>query len=202
MLSVQVIRCPSCGASQDSSAEACPYCGNKLIISSYSDVSDMPLPKINKYIAGYKKLQESNPEEGAFDEGLGFCYLKLKLYDKALAAFEEAMTKSFDNADVYFYAAVALLGGNKPFVTPRGTIDKVEEYLGAAISLDPKPMYNCFMAYVRYDHHYRKFFNVSPDYNEYLKRALRAGLTNFDMKGLFDLLGQSRPEQFSAGGAI
>lgn len=56
------------------------------------------------------------------------CYLMLKLYDKALPAFEKAMEDNFDNSETFFYAAVCLLKGRKAFLLTRPEIDKIEEY--------------------------------------------------------------------------
>lgn len=59
------------------------------------------------------------------------CYLKLKMYDKALGAFEKAIEDNFDDSEIYFYAAICLLNGKKAFLNQRPTIDKILEYLNA-----------------------------------------------------------------------
>lgn len=52
------------------------------------------------------------------------CYLKLKLFDKALSAYEKAIEDNFDNSEIYFYAAICLLKGQKAFLVQRPTIYK------------------------------------------------------------------------------
>lgn len=71
------------------------------------------------------------------------CYLKLKLYDKALSAFEKAMEDNFDNSETFFYAAICLLKGRKAFLLNRTEIDKAEEYINAAIMIEPRAVTLC-----------------------------------------------------------
>ena len=89
------------------------------------------------------------------------CYLKLGLYDKALLAFEKAMENNFDNSETFFYAAICLLGGKKPFAQQKPTINKVEEYINAALMIEPKGVYYYFLAYVKKDYYERKFLKTN-----------------------------------------
>ena len=61
--------------------------------------------------------------------------------------------------------------------------------------IEPKAIYHYFWAYIRYDHHYRKAYNMSPNYKELLNQAVQIGLSQSDVKELFDILGVDRPEQ-------
>ena len=62
-----------------------------------------------------------------------------------------------DQPDVFFYAAVSLLKGQKAFVAPRAAIDKCLEYLNAALMIEPKGIYQYFLAYIKYDYFSRKY---------------------------------------------
>lgn len=83
--------------------------------------------------------------------------------------------------------------GKKAFVTPRTVIDKIEEYLQAAIMIEPKGIYYYFWAYLRYDHHFRKSYRMSPNYQELLAQAKQAGLSQTDVYELYKILEVERP---------
>ena len=124
----------------------------------------------------------------------GICYLKLKIYDKAQAAFEKAIEDNFDNSEAFFYAAICLLQGKKAFLHQRPTIDKILEYINAALMIEPKGIYYYFLAYIKYDYFARKYFKTSPTYGEALAMATDAGLSAFDVEQLYGILGVTRPE--------
>jgi tetratricopeptide (TPR) repeat protein len=125
------------------------------------------------------------------------CYIKLKLFDKAVSAFEIAMEDNFDNPETFFYAAISLLGGKKAFLAQRSQIDKIEEYINAALMIEPRGIFYYLLAYIKYDFFSRKFFNTSPTYQEALAQANGAGVSPYDIEQLFGILGVERPETFS-----
>ena len=51
----------------------------------------MPMPEVNKFAGAYKKALAENPDNQELNNSVAMCYLKLKLDDKALPAFEKAM---------------------------------------------------------------------------------------------------------------
>lgn len=183
------LKCPNCGAGVTSEQQICEYCDQPVIITSYSSASTMPLPLINKYAGSYRKTLAENPDNQDVNLSIGICYLRLKLYDKALQAFEKAMEDNFDNAEPFFLAAVSLLQGKKPFVTLRPVIDKMEEYLNAAVMIEPRPIFYYFMSYIKRDYYNRKFFKTSPTDQELLDTALQYGLTEADVAGFHAMTG-------------
>lgn len=154
----------------------------------------MPIADINKHAAVYRKALAAQPEDSTLNNSIGMCYLKLRLYDKALSAFEKAIEDNFDNSETYFYAAVCLLGGKKAFLAARNIIDKVEEYINAALLIEPRAIYYYFQAYIKYDYFSRKCFNTSPTYQEALASATNTGVSSFDVEQLYGLLSVPRPE--------
>lgn len=183
------LKCPNCGAGVSSSQKVCEYCAQPIIITSFSSISSMPLPQINKYAGSYKKTLAENPNHQDVNLSIGICYLRLKMYEKAQQAFEKAMEDNFDNAEPFFLAAVALLQGKKPFVTLRPVIDKMEEYLNAAVMIETRPVFYYFMAYIKRDYYGRKFFKTSPTEDELMATAIDCGLTEADVIGFHDMLG-------------
>ena len=93
------VKCPNCGASVDTGQKTCKFCKQPIIISTFNSVYDMPMPMINQYASTYRQALAESPEDKELNNSIAMCYLKLKLYDKALSAFEKAMG---DTAFDYF----------------------------------------------------------------------------------------------------
>ena len=188
------IRCPGCGAPITTSDTMCSHCFRPLVISTFNSVYDMSLPEVNKYAKAVRKELELNPDDGGWNNSVAMCYLKLKLYDKAIDAFAKAIEDNFDNSETYFYAAISLLRGKKAFLAKRADIDKIEEYLEAANMIEPKGIYYYFLAYIKYDHFYRKSYKTTPNFREAMAMALQAGLSAYDVEQFYSILGVERPD--------
>lgn len=190
------INCPGCGARVSTGQTECEWCHQPVIISTFNSVYSMPLIEVNKYANAYRRALTENPENKDLNNSVAMCYLKLKLYDKALPAFEKAMEDNFDNSETFFYAAVCLLKGRKAFLLSRPEIDKIEEYLNAAIMIEPRGIYYYLLAYIKYDYFNRKYFKTSPTYQEVLVMAEQTGYSPFDVEQLFAILGVDKPIGF------
>lgn len=188
------LECPGCGKAITTSTQQCPQCFREIVISTFNSVSGMSPLEINKQANAYRKAMVNNPNNQTLNMSIAFCYLKLKLYDKAIPCFEKAIEDNFDNSETYFYAAIALLKGKKAFLTPRPIIDKIEEYIQAAIMIEPKGIYHYFWAYIRYDHHFRKSYRMSPNYQDLLAQAKQIGLSQTDVSELYNILEVQRPD--------
>jgi len=188
------IKCPNCGAVVDTSQKTCKFCKQPVIISSFTSVYDMPMPMVNQYANAYRQALAQSPEDKEISNSIAMCYLKLKLYDKALASFEKAIEDNFDNSETFFYAAICLLGGKKAFLAQRPEIDKIEEYINAALMIETRGIYYYFQAYIKYDYFNRKSFRTSPTYQEALNMANGAGVSPHDIEQLYGILGVPRPE--------
>ncbi|WP_438445114.1 hypothetical protein [Gorillibacterium sp. sgz5001074] len=187
------LRCPGCGEPSSTSEQTCKYCGRQVIIMSFNSVYNMSQQDANKYVQSYNEALKEHPEESSIQSSLGMCYLKLKLYDKAVESFEKAIQDNFDNSETYFYAAVGLLKGKKAFMTPKAMIDKALEYLNAALMIENRGIYNYFSAYLKYDFYERKYLRISPSYKDELSTAYTNHVTNEDIRILFELLNVEIP---------
>lgn len=194
MAEVLEIKCPGCGERLTLEMKECPSCHGPVVITTFNNVQSMSPLALNKYAAAYKSALSSDPDNRELNFSAAMCYLKLGLYSNALPFFEKAMADNFDNSEAFFYAAVCLLGGKKPFVTLRPTIDKILEYCNAATMIEPRGIYYYFMAYIKHDYFARKFFITSPTYEELLATARGIGVTEHDIVALFDLLKVPRPD--------
>lgn len=191
-MNIEVIslKCPNCNSGVDTSMKECPACDKPIIIRQASQTSAMPMPLVNKYLGTYRALDNQCPNNKEINTAIGICFLKLKMYDKALAAFEKAMPDNFDNAEPFYLAAVSLLQGKKAFLTPRPSIDKIEEYLNAAAMIEMRPIFYYFMAYVKKDYFERKFLNTTPSWKELLGQAEEYGLSSDDVEEFHLLINQ------------
>ena len=188
------LTCPGCGDRVTTDQKECKYCHKPIVISTFNSVYSMPVPEVNKYANEYRKALNDNPENKDLNTSIAMCYLKLKLYDKALQAFEKAIEDNFDNSETFFYAAICLLKGNKAFLVQRPAIDKIEEFINAALMIEPKGIYYYFWAYIKYDYFHRKFFNTKPSYQEALQLSVDNGVSAFDKEQLFSILSVPKPD--------
>lgn len=92
------------------------------------------------------------------------------------------------------YAAVCLLKGKKAFLAPRTDIDKAVEYINAALMIEPRGIYQYFLAYIKYDYFERKSLNIKPDWQETLQIAVQSGVSQADIAQLFETLQVEMPE--------
>lgn len=183
---VKDLTCPGCNGGVGVGQKKCDWCGRPIYISMFNSVFSMAMPEL-------KRNLDENPNSPKTNYLIAMCYWNLKLYDKALPAFEKAIEDNFDNSESFFYAAVCLLKGKKAFVAPRGDIDKAVEYINAALMIEPKGIYYYFLAYIKYDYFERKYLNITPNWKETLQMATDAGVSDADIEQLFAVLGVSQP---------
>jgi tetratricopeptide (TPR) repeat protein len=189
----QNVKCPNCGELGQTVGDLCVACDNPVFLNQMKTVMAMPLPKVNKYVASYREQISANPDDKRLKSSIALCYLRLKLYDKAVPCFESAMEENFEDSVPFFYTAVCLLKGQKAFLATRPIIDKVMEYVNAALMIEDRAIYHFFLAYVKCDYFARKHLNVTPTYQEHLEQAKNAGLTEAEAVELFEILAVERP---------
>ncbi len=122
-------KCPNCGTPIDIDNPVCESCGTKLYITNYDTFFNMPQQMAQNYANAYREPLAARPNDGQLSLAAAMCFLRLHLYDQSMRAFERAMADDMNNAELYFYAAVALLKGKRPFLAGRAAILKIEEYV-------------------------------------------------------------------------
>ena len=187
------LTCPGCGARLQIDQKKCEYCDAPVIISSMADIFSESAQNITKYSKSYENDVSQNPDSAILNNSLAFCYLKLGFYDKALEKFDKAIELDLNNPETYLYAAVCVLAGRKPFLTPRQDIDRIEKYINAALMIEEKGLYRYFQAYIKYDYFKRKFFKTSPSWEECLEMAKSDKFSPADVNQLFSILKQEIP---------
>ncbi len=193
MAEIIELKCPGCGARVQINQKECEWCHAPVIISSMSDIFSMSVTNLTKYSKSYESDLLENTDNAELNNSLAFCYLKLGFYDKALEKFDKAIEQNFNNPETYIYAAVCVLAGRKPFLTPRPEIDKIEKYINTALIIEEKGLYRYFQAYIKYDYFKRKFYKTSPTWEECLEQAKFDGFSPADVNRLFSILKQEVP---------
>ena len=187
------IRCPGCNAPVTTGMSVCEYCGSPVAISTFNSVIDLPGPKLQQLTRGYQNNLRDNPDDPTLNFSIGMIYLKLKKFEEAAKAFEKAIEDNFDNSEAYFYAAISMLGGKKPFLLLRPAINKIVENLNAANMIEPRGIYYYMLAYIKQDYFARKFLNVTPNYQQELAQAKALGVSNIDIDMVFTACGLQKP---------
>ena len=187
--------CPGCGARVQINQKDCEYCHAPVVISTMSEIFSMPATNIQKYSKSYENNLKDEPTNAEINNSLGMCYLKMGFYEKALEKFNVAIEQDFNNSETYLFAAICVLAGRKPFLTPRTDIDKIEKYINAALMIEEIGLFRFFQAYIKYDYFKRKFFNTSPTWEECLRYGCNLGFSELDIKQLFEILNQEIPKE-------
>lgn len=188
------IKCPGCGARVTTDQKFCEWCDRPILVSTFQSVAEMPMPELGKYARAYQNAAAENPDHIGINKSAAFCFLKLKMYDKALPAFEKAVQDNFDDSEIYFYAAVCLLHGKRAYMGQKAVIDQAIEYLNAANMIEPKGIYYYLLAYIKYDFYTMKQLRIKPDYQDDLNTAVNAGLSCYDVEQLYRLLDVPKPD--------
>ena len=112
--------------------KVCEYCSSSITIRTVNNI----FPSFNE-----KKSTDIFEQPQKQDLSVAVHFLKAKLFERAIAFCESAIQEDFNNSDAHFYAAIALLKGKRPFLASASAIKKIEEYLQAAIAIEPKGSY-------------------------------------------------------------
>jgi len=185
------LKCPGCGSPSSTSQSTCDSCGRQLVITSFSTLHTITPGEVQDYLASYKGALEGDRTDPALNSAIGMCFLKTGAYERAVSHFETALSGSPSNSEPYFYLAVALLKGEKPFVQSRTVIRSCEGYCTSAERLEPRGIYFLTHAWIVADYYDRKFLNPPIPSSELVQQAKSALLTPTDVSTLEDVLGQS-----------
>jgi len=198
-MSLQVVslQCPGCGAPISTDMDVYPYCFGPVVVTSFNSVYGMTAQQANKYMLGYQKALQTNPDNTMLKASVAMCCLKLKLYEKAYAQFDQLLETNFDDSETLFYAAVCLLKGKRPFLASLPIIKKTLEHLTAAEMIEDRGVYHLFQAYIKLDFYAKKSLRISPSWQEELQLARDRNLSAEDARILFELLNTTAPAELA-----
>lgn len=126
----------------------------------------------------------------------GIRLLNRKMFSQALICFEKVIQNDISTPDAYFYAAIAMLEGKRPFLSSKASISKIENYISSAIAFSENAVYYYFYAYVLYDFYSKKMLKAPLDYKQLLLTSAELGITDSEINALFDILNTQKPEVF------
>ncbi len=182
------LECPGCGYQVTTETKQCPQCYREIVITNFNSAASMTEEDARKYMNKYRSALAVYPDQTELNLTMAFCFLKTKMFDKSLAYFEKAIEDNVDNSEAYFYAGVTMLHGKRPFLVQKSVICKIEEYVSAAIEIEPKGIYYYFLAYIKKDFYEKKFFCTSPTSQEAMMLAKKAGLKKEEVVKLSEIL--------------
>lgn len=186
--------CPGCGASLSVDQKICKFCRRAVTVSTFRSVYDMTGEDFREYKQACEDSLKQEPNDNGLHFSVAMCYMKIGLYQEAGLELDKAIANNFDNSEAYFYKAITMLDKKIAKGFPRDHINKIEDYLQAAIQVEPKGIYYYFAAYIRYDYHERKFLNVKPNYKQLLQMAKQNGYSEYDVEQLYSMLEVPRPK--------
>ncbi len=181
------LKCPGCGEPSPPSAKQCRYCGRPVVISTFRSIRDLTPPEAHKYASAYGTYLETSPNS-EIEMALGICMLKLGLHQKALERLSKAIAGDVDNPDAYFYAAVTLLGGKRPFLVPMAQVREALVHLDAARMLEERGIFDYMSSLIRRDFFERKHLRISPTADDELVRAYENNVTQADIALLHEFI--------------
>lgn len=180
--------CPNCGTSISKEIRCCPACGSEVYFKNLHSVFSINEQKLKNYMAGYGKRKEDNSEVYKA-KGLG--YLRLKTYEQAKNCFSKAIALDYEDSSAYYFMALTLCKGKRPFSILFKDIKKIIEYLETAIQLENNGMYYYLYALLIYDFYEHKKLNYKTTSQEMLQQAKIYGVNKEDMNIIDDYLGIS-----------
>ena len=162
-------------------------------VSVYNEYFDAMVGKIQKLLTCGDPAQ-NGAGSPSLDEGVRF--LNYGMYPKAIECFDKALLKDISNPDIYFYKAVALLKGQRPFLITKPVINETLDLLNTSLAINSKALTHYLIAYIKFDYHHSKMLRATPDYLYHLQVARELGISEAEIKDLFALLRISRPQGF------
>ncbi len=195
-----VIKCTKCGyeAVYDINGPSvkCKYCRNPIIPKNYAEAVEVPPVERGKQIAQLNRLAGENPNEADIVFALGLFYLANMGYSFAAIQFRKAIALDPMRAEYYYYLAISLLDGKKPFSHPTATIREILENITLAEGIAPCGIYYYFHAFVTYDFFERKYLRNIPTSAQLKQQATAFGVTSNEITTLFNMLKIPRPTSF------
>ena len=153
-------------------------------VTAYNDYFDAMVGKIQNLLTCGDPAQNGGGSP-SMDEGVRF--LNYGMYPKAMECFDQALLKDISNPELYFYKAVALLKGQRPFLIIKSVINEVLDLLNTSLAINSKALTHYLIAYIKFDYHHSKMLRATPDYLYHLQTAQSLGITDGEINSLFAL---------------
>jgi len=197
--SVSILECPNCAATDIRPGQSfCHWCRSALIISDFSSIYSMNLGAYQEYANKLKDSENnymSNGMQGDYESSLGMVYLKLGNTALAVSSFQKAAESGIQNPETYFYMGIAMLDRKRPFLNNKNTVTGAMNYIETALNMEKKGIYYFTAAFLEYDFYVMKHLRPPKSINEYLGNARKFGVTQNDLKMVFDMMNCTVPNE-------
>ena len=197
--SVSILECPNCAATDIRPGQSfCHWCRSALIISDFSSIYSMNLGAYQEYANKLKDSENnymSNGMQGDYESSLGMVYLKRGNTALAVSSFQKAAESGIQNPETYFYMGIAMLDRKRPFLNNKNTVTGAMNYIETALNMEKKGIYYFTAAFLEYDFYVMKHLRPPKSINEYLGNARKFGVTQNDLKMVFDMMNCTVPNE-------
>lgn len=158
-------------------------------VRAASDYFDAVIDRIQSLLVSVSGIGNQNSQMNSVHS-----FIKAGMYSQAKTILEQLIVANPSDDHLYFYMAVCLLNGKRPFLLQRNTIEQILSCLEGAVAFSPEAIYYYFIAYIKYDFYSLKFLRVNPDYREAYNMALNQGISEKEIQSLYALLKVQRPD--------
>ncbi|WP_293833849.1 hypothetical protein [uncultured Phascolarctobacterium sp.] len=184
-IKVCTYECPNCGAPISITDKICGHCFSSVYLQMIKDSNNLSKTDIAKHIAVYKK----NIEKGLACDvdtliSLGICHYKNGMYSLSLKSFEQAIDADPENVSGYYYAALSVLNGKRPYMQTLSKIKKVVGLLEAAMNIQTEGRIYYFLYLVQVDFFDKKHLRTNYNSAELKKLAMENLVTEEEINEL------------------
>jgi tetratricopeptide (TPR) repeat protein len=153
-------------------------------ITTLSELDELDPEAKAELLARYEEKVRNHPENARHHFALGLSYLDQRLYDRAVASFKRALGKGLREADLYYYLALAALGGKQPRCLGLSRIKEIESLLEAAVRQDDdSPHFKALWALIKHDYYLANGLRVPPpSIEDLLAATVRRGIDQDEVR--------------------
>jgi hypothetical protein len=161
--------------------------GDIYIINTLGDLEGIDEAHRHKLRSIYKNQIRNHPEKAEYHFALGLNYLDLAMYNLAITSFQAALEKGLREANIFYYLALAHVGGRRPKILKLSAVKFIENCLNAAIQLDSTQAHYLYLwTLIKYDYYQANGLKLSPPtIEELLTIAQQRYFNRAEIKQLF-----------------
>jgi tetratricopeptide (TPR) repeat protein len=138
IISLQVLKCPMCGANVKQYDRECKYCGSTLIIVSLEKTFSTQIDNqiLSASTSKWKEVLNKDPNNPEANYALGLAYLNQKLRDAALQYLQKASLLGPESPFIHYNLALTLLDDGNVKLDSEDYSNGIKE-IGYSLLLDP-----------------------------------------------------------------
>jgi tetratricopeptide (TPR) repeat protein len=111
------------------------------------------------------------------------------MYKYALTNFEKAISLLPSDGEAYYYAAISMLSGKRPFLSSLTVVKKATEYIDLAMELSDNGIYLYLKSLIYSDYYENKHLKCYPSSSELRALAMKSGVNEIEANDVKHLVG-------------